>query len=173
RSSMHGCARTRSGARRRDRFSPRSMTISATPASGRSAKSSTPANRTPRVAVSRRHGALPRCCGRSSLLTTRPQMRAAMRPEAAVTAQPRLGAVARQNRVDFAVWAPAHREVGLVLEGKDDLRMDPRDEGYFVATVSGVHHGQRYWYRLGGQLRPDPASRFQPDGPFGPSMVVD
>ena len=41
-----------------------------------------------------------------------------MRPEAAVTAQPRLGAVARQNRVDFAVWAPAHREVGLVLEGR-------------------------------------------------------
>jgi maltooligosyltrehalose trehalohydrolase len=96
-----------------------------------------------------------------------------MRPEAAVTAQPRLGAVARQNRVDFAVWAPAHREVGLVLEGKDDLRMDPGEDGYFLATVAGVHHGQRYWYRLGGQLRPDPASRFQPDGPFGPSMVVD
>jgi maltooligosyltrehalose trehalohydrolase len=96
-----------------------------------------------------------------------------MPPEAAVAAQPQLGAVVRQDRVDFAVWAPAHRDVALVLEGNDDVRMDRRDHGYFVATVSGARHGQRYWYRLGEQLRPDPASRFQPDGPFGPSMVVD
>jgi maltooligosyltrehalose trehalohydrolase len=95
-----------------------------------------------------------------------------MRPETA-RKQPRLGAVAGPNRVEFAVWAPLHREVGLVLEGKRDIPMEPRDDGYFVAALSDVRAGQRYWYRLGEQLRPDPASRFQPEGPFGPSMVVD
>jgi maltooligosyltrehalose trehalohydrolase len=51
--------------------------------------------------------------------------------------------------------------------------MEPYGDGYFVAALSGVGHGQRYWFRLGHELRPDPVSRFQPDGPFGPSMIVD
>jgi maltooligosyltrehalose trehalohydrolase len=51
--------------------------------------------------------------------------------------------------------------------------MEPLDDGYFSATVPDVGHGQRYWFKLPQGLRPDPASRFQPDGPFGPSMVVD
>ena len=34
-------------------------------------------------------------------------------------------------------------------------------------------HGDRYRYRLDGELFADPASRFQPEGPFGPSQVVD
>jgi maltooligosyltrehalose trehalohydrolase len=87
--------------------------------------------------------------------------------------QPRLGAVAGPDRVDFAVWAPLHREVALVLDGKSDILMEPRNDGYFTTTLPDVRHGQRYWYRLGEHLRPDPASRFQPEGPFGPSMVVD
>src|SRR4029078_5261805 len=34
--------------------------------------------------------------------------------------------------------------------------------------------GSRYWFRLDGkETFPDPASRFQPDGPHGPSQVVD
>ena len=44
----------------------------------------------------------------------------------------------------------------------------------FERTVSGVSAGTRYWFRLDGdRLRPDPVSRFQPDGPHGPSEVVD
>jgi maltooligosyltrehalose trehalohydrolase len=71
------------------------------------------------------------------------------------------------------VWAPGHEDVALVIDGKADLAMDRSDDGYFVAMVPEVGHGQRYWFRLAQDLRPDPASRFQPDGPFGPSMVVD
>ena len=51
--------------------------------------------------------------------------------------------------------------------------MEPRNDGYFVATLSDVRPGQRYWYRVGEQLRPDRPHAFQPEGPFGPSMVVD
>ena len=51
--------------------------------------------------------------------------------------------------------------------------MTPARSGYFSATVPDVRAGQRYWFRLEQGLRPDPVSRFQPDGPFGPSMVVD
>jgi maltooligosyltrehalose trehalohydrolase len=46
-------------------------------------------------------------------------------------------------------------------------------DGYYSASVPDVGHGHRYWFRLSGELSSDPASRFQPEGPFGPSQVVD
>ena len=46
--------------------------------------------------------------------------------------------------------------------------------GYHAVLVPEVVAGNRYRYRLSGQdAFPDPASRFQPDGPHGPSQVVD
>ena len=39
--------------------------------------------------------------------------------------------------------------------------------------LPGVSAGDRYRYRVDGTLVADPASRFQPDGPFGPSEIVD
>jgi maltooligosyltrehalose trehalohydrolase len=96
-----------------------------------------------------------------------------MRRDTDFTEPPRLGAVVGPDGVDFAVWAPAHREIELVLEGKPDVAMTPRADGYFTARRPDVRPGQRYWFRLAGALRPDPASRFQPEGPFGPSTVVD
>src|SRR5262249_54933834 len=46
--------------------------------------------------------------------------------------------------------------------------------GYFSGEAP-VGAGTRYSFRLDGQsdLLPDPASRFQPDGPHGPSEVID
>ena len=46
---------------------------------------------------------------------------------------------------------------------------------YFSATVPFLRPGSLYSFRLDGDafLYPDPASRFQPDGPHGPSQVVD
>ncbi len=47
-------------------------------------------------------------------------------------------------------------------------------QGYFYAEVPGVSPGMRYVFVLDGQKeRPDPASRFQPEGVHGPSYVVD
>jgi maltooligosyltrehalose trehalohydrolase len=77
----------------------------------------------------------------------------------------------------FRVWAPSPRDVRLVIEsaagGERQLPLDPEGNGFFSVGVAGVGTGARYRYRLDGRLFPDPASRFQPDGPFGPSEVVD
>jgi len=52
--------------------------------------------------------------------------------------------------------------------------MEPRPLGYFEASVPGIGPGTRYTYLLDGTKdRPDPASRFQPDGVHQPSAVVD
>ena len=72
------------------------------------------------------------------------------------------------------VWAPACREVAFTLEGGAAFPLEPDADGMFAGTVPGVCPGARYWFRLdGGNLRPDPASRSQPDGPHGASAVVD
>jgi maltooligosyltrehalose trehalohydrolase len=77
----------------------------------------------------------------------------------------------------FRVWAPRPRDIRLVIEGKSgptlDVPLESSGDGYFSALVPGVGAGDRYRFRLDGTLLADPASRFQPDGPFGPSEVVD
>jgi maltooligosyltrehalose trehalohydrolase len=75
--------------------------------------------------------------------------------------------------VDFRVWAPRRRRVEMVTGTQShELRAEP--DGYFSGTVPGLGAGALYRYRLdGGDAFPDPASRFQPEGPHGPSQVVD
>jgi maltooligosyltrehalose trehalohydrolase len=77
----------------------------------------------------------------------------------------------------FRVWAPKRRRVDVVLEAAGDARMVPlaaEDGGYFSAVVPEARAGTRYRFRLdGGDRFPDPASRFQPEGPHGPSEIVD
>jgi maltooligosyltrehalose trehalohydrolase len=45
--------------------------------------------------------------------------------------------------------------------------------GYFSGLVPHAAVGTAYRFRLDGGSYPDPASRSQPDGPHGPSVVVD
>ncbi|HYP08136.1 MAG TPA: alpha-amylase family glycosyl hydrolase, partial [Bryobacteraceae bacterium] len=53
-------------------------------------------------------------------------------------------------------------------------RLERESDGYFSGIVDEASAGTRYSYRLdGGDVLPDPASRYQPDGPHGPSVVVD
>jgi maltooligosyltrehalose trehalohydrolase len=77
--------------------------------------------------------------------------------------------------VHARVWAPARRRVELVRDGSaDGTPLDPEGDGFFSGAVAALGPGDRYWFRLdGGPLRPDPASRYQPDGPHGPSQVID
>ena len=52
--------------------------------------------------------------------------------------------------------------------------MIPETAGYFAAGAADIPAGQRYGFRLdGGALRPDPASRWQPEGVHQPSAVWD
>jgi maltooligosyltrehalose trehalohydrolase len=77
----------------------------------------------------------------------------------------------------FRVWAPRPREVRLVLQdgqGKTrDVDLTKEGDGYYSTLAAGVPPGSRYWYRLDGRRLPDPVSRLQPEGPGGPSEVVD
>jgi maltooligosyltrehalose trehalohydrolase len=77
----------------------------------------------------------------------------------------------------FRVWAPRPRKIRLVIEdpvgGEREVFLDRESDGFVSARVSDVGVGTRYRYRLDSRLFADPASRFQPEGPFGPSEVVD
>ncbi len=81
--------------------------------------------------------------------------------------------------VDFRVWAPGKQELRLVLceengEERAELQMFNEGNGFFSVSADAVA-GDLYGFRIDGQatLFPDPASRFQPQGPTGPSQVVD
>jgi maltooligosyltrehalose trehalohydrolase len=74
------------------------------------------------------------------------------------------------------VWAPARKRVELIVldEGEAAYELQAERGGYFSACVPEIRAGTRYRFRLdGGASFPDPASRFQPEGPHGPSEVVD
>lgn len=74
------------------------------------------------------------------------------------------------------VWAPKAGRVELVVEGEGrSFALRPEGDGYFSATIDRLAVGTLYRFRLDGgeTLYPDPASRFQPDGPHGPSQLVD
>jgi maltooligosyltrehalose trehalohydrolase len=75
------------------------------------------------------------------------------------------------------VWAPGAAELSLVVhDGRAaGTYRPPRDEeGVFDLIVDGAAAGNRYSYVIDGSgARPDPASRFQPDGVHGPSQIVD
>src|SRR5262245_14924004 len=84
-----------------------------------------------------------------------------------------------ENQTHFRVWAPKAREVDVVLEevGKAKPKFFPltaESDGYF-SGVASAGAGTRYRFRLNKEenFYPDPASRFQADGPHGSSCIVD
>jgi maltooligosyltrehalose trehalohydrolase len=73
-------------------------------------------------------------------------------------------------------WAPACRRVDLVTANQPSraLSMHRDDDGHFSVFDENARAGGLYLFRLDdGPLRPDPASRHQPEGPHGPSAYVD
>jgi maltooligosyltrehalose trehalohydrolase len=84
-----------------------------------------------------------------------------------------IGAEVRPEGVHFRVWAPRRERVEVVLDGRA-APLGRTDGGYFEGLVPDLGPGARYRFRLdGGMAVPDPASRFQPEGPYGPSQVID
>ncbi|MCL5097817.1 MAG: malto-oligosyltrehalose trehalohydrolase [Candidatus Omnitrophica bacterium] len=81
-----------------------------------------------------------------------------------------------ENRCRFRVWAPKARLVEVAIQGAQ-RRLVPlarKDRAYHEGVLEDVPPGVDYLYRLDGRLeRPDPASRFQPDGVHHASRVVD
>jgi maltooligosyltrehalose trehalohydrolase len=101
------------------------------------------------------------------------------RPAHSTAARRRLpvGAEVLSVGTHFRVWAPQWKRVEVVIEtgsaaGAHALTVEAN--GYHAGLVPCAVAGDRYRYRLdGGDTFPDPASRFQPDGPHGPSQVID
>lgn len=87
----------------------------------------------------------------------------------------RLGATLRGSETEFVVWAPLCEQVELEIVQPEPLRvaLAREDNGYFSARAP-VGAGARYFLRPdGGDPRPDPASRYQPEGVHGPSEVIN
>ncbi len=99
-----------------------------------------------------------------------------------------IGAEPGRGGTHFRVWAPAHQRLDLVLlepsaadvpdalvvPRRQTIPLDPEADGYFSGFVPGAAAGDLYFFGLeDGSMSPDPASRFQPVGPFGPSEIVD
>jgi maltooligosyltrehalose trehalohydrolase len=81
------------------------------------------------------------------------------------------------GRVAFRVWAPKAESVSVRLlrgETSRTLPLQAEADGTFAGTAGGARAGDCYFYQLDdGTERPDPASRFQPQGVHGPSQIVD
>ena len=77
--------------------------------------------------------------------------------------------------VHFRVWAPRCRELAIEIEGLAPVSLAAEPGGYFSGSVREARAGMRYRLRpdRGDGAWPDPASRFQPDGPHGASEIVD
>ena len=74
--------------------------------------------------------------------------------------------------VHFRVWAPRSKSVAVEVDNSL-AKLQPERNGYFSGIVETVRPGTLYKYKLDSGLFPDPASRFQPEGPHGPSQVID
>ncbi|HJR76470.1 MAG TPA: malto-oligosyltrehalose trehalohydrolase [Nitrospiraceae bacterium] len=86
-----------------------------------------------------------------------------------------LGACVSPDGTHFRLWAPKPDQVEVVLESTGTSRRLEKDgAGYWSGLITEAKAGMAYRYRLGGtHFLPDPCSRFQPEGPHGPSLIVD
>ncbi|NIM42676.1 MAG: malto-oligosyltrehalose trehalohydrolase [Hydrogenophaga sp.] len=91
------------------------------------------------------------------------------------------GALPRaRGGVDFRLWAPAASAPSLIWWDADGAthrqraRADGSGEGFWHCRVARAGPGTAYqWEMDGGLCVPDPASRWNPQGPLGPSVVAD
>jgi maltooligosyltrehalose trehalohydrolase len=81
------------------------------------------------------------------------------------------------DRCSFLAWAPEAQmlDVRLISQGQERfIRLKRLSRGYHGAVVEGVFPGDTYLFRLNGEMeRPDPASRYQPQGVHEASEIVD
>jgi maltooligosyltrehalose trehalohydrolase len=84
-----------------------------------------------------------------------------------------------EGGVHFRVWAPRSKRPAVVvsdevaMEATEEIELSAEPGGYWSCFVDTARVGTFYRYRLDSGAFPDPASRFQPKGPHGPSQVVE
>jgi malto-oligosyltrehalose trehalohydrolase len=76
----------------------------------------------------------------------------------------------------FRLWAPAAKDVSLILETAETkpIPLASTNDGWFELLTKQATVGSLYRFRIDGKTQvPDPASRFQPHDVHGPSQVID
>src|SRR3954471_20099418 len=76
-----------------------------------------------------------------------------------------------EGGVHFRVWAPRVREIAIEIKGFSPIALQAEADGYYSGLVADARTGMRYGFRtdIPDKPLPDPAARFQPEGPHGPS----
>ncbi|MGO1385736.1 MAG: malto-oligosyltrehalose trehalohydrolase [Arachnia sp.] len=79
-----------------------------------------------------------------------------------------------RNPLHLDVWAPDASSVDAIVEEQHlSMAPDASRSGWWVLNRE-LEPGTRYAFSLdGGAALPDPRSQFQPEGPHGPSMLVN
>lgn len=103
------------------------------------------------------------------------------RPARIIRRLPMGAEVQRSGGAHFRVWAPKATNVKVQLsqslqfsrEDAQEFDLQPETDGYFSGQMNQASPGMLYKYSLGSASFPDPASRFQPEGPHGPSQIID
>ncbi len=87
----------------------------------------------------------------------------------------KLGSHYRRGGCGFYVWAPAASGISLrIVSPRHSVHpLEPSGKGYWKINLPDIPPGTRYFYEIGGERLPDPASHYQPDGVYGPSEVID
>jgi maltooligosyltrehalose trehalohydrolase len=86
---------------------------------------------------------------------------------------PPLGPRLVDGGAELAVWAPAVSSLAARLGGRT-VAFERQERGVWRCLVEEAQAGDDYLLVLdGARERPDPRSRLQPDGPHGPSRLVD
>src|SRR3954464_14899573 len=86
-----------------------------------------------------------------------------------------------EGGVHFRVWAPRRQSMSLLLGTGPELDlqtaapapMQSEEGGYFSLFLKDAKPGMFYKFRFTSGTFPDPASRCQPQGPHGPSQIID
>lgn len=89
----------------------------------------------------------------------------------------RFGATLGDDGAHFRLWAPTAQQVELLLHregGPHAVSAEAGADGWHEVHDGSARAGQRYQWRIDGErVVPDPASRWNPEGPHGPSVLVD
>src|SRR5262245_30290570 len=89
-----------------------------------------------------------------------------------------VGAELGTEGVHFRVWAPRAQTIAVKIEGGAGagslIELKRESDDYFSGLAPQAKSGSLYRFQIDGLgSYADPASRFQPQGPHGPSEVID
>lgn len=81
----------------------------------------------------------------------------------------------QNGKCKFTVWAPSVADIALHIIYPENkvIPLRKTGNGYWECKLEAINSNYLYYYRINNSIeRPDPASKFQPNGVSGPSRVL-